>query len=137
MLQGLMPISLVSLVVLAGCGSTAGGKFHSDSGALGTWTFKPSRCTSGATHGLVAADLFSTESAQDTEVVAVALATTQGVVLVRVPTRDRMVMLRASSCETFHVDLHPEGTAVGGSVRLDCALPDGGHFAGNARFFCF
>jgi len=134
-------VSALAVLLLAapGCATPLRGELRSSGGELGTWDLRPTRCTTGKAQGLVAADLFSTEAGDDTEVVVVALPSSSPVVLARVPARDRMIVLRPRDCSRFRVDvrpIHPRSDIVTGDLALECALPDGGHLAGEAAFTC-
>lgn len=132
--------ALAALLVAApGCGFPLRGELHSRAGELGTWDLRPTRCTTGKARGLTAADLFSNDSRDDTEVVVVAVSSSSPVVLARVPARDRMMVLRARDCARFRVDvrpLRPGSDVITGELAIDCALPDGGHLSGEAAFTC-
>lgn len=133
--------AVAALLSTASC-SGASGRFHGEGGPVPDWTLRPNACDSNPYASAGAIDLYYRGAdARDTEVVVKADVVQQQV-LVRIPGRKQMVVLRASDCSVFDVGVHGAGYEINdteprsGHVRIDCARPEIGRVTGEATFTC-
>ena len=140
-----MRVVATVLVALAACGG-ASGEFSGRGGHGADWSFEPDRCKQtevpGSFSSSVADLYYAGVHPSDTEVVVREIGGERQV-LVRIPTKNQMIVLRRADCEVFDIELGQtaytldEEVGVTGHVHIACRRPEIGRVSGEASFTCF